>query len=69
MLTFNNINVSNSNHKLFIYIFILIKLIKDDSEKEKIIDELKLLFNKYPNIDIDKIGFVYNWEDILNSIK
>lgn len=69
MLTLNNINVSNSNHKLFIYIFILIKLIKDDSEKEKIIDELKLLFNKYPNIDIDKIGFVYNWEDILNSIK
>lgn len=69
MLTFNNINVSNSNHKLFIYIFTLIKLIKDDSEKEKIIDELKLLFNKYPNIDIDKIGFVYNWEDILNSIK
>lgn len=69
MLTFNNINVSNSNHKLFIYIFILIKLIKDDSEKEKIIDELKLLFNKYPNIDIDKIGFVYNWKDILNSIK
>lgn len=47
----------------------MIKLIKDDSEKEKIIDELKLLFNKYPNIDIDKIGFVYNWEDILNSIK
>ncbi len=33
MLLTNNINVSNSNHKLFIYIFVMIKLIKDDKKK------------------------------------
>lgn len=69
MLLANNVTVSNSNHKLFIYIFIMIKLIKDDNQKYIIINELKTLFNKYPNIDIEKIGFVNNWENILNSIK
>lgn len=69
MLLTSNINVNNSNHKLFIYIFIIIKFIKDDNVKEKIINNFKLLFSDYPNIDIEKIGFVNNWESILNSIK
>lgn len=69
ILLTNRINVSNSNHKLFIYIFVMLKLIKDDTLKEKMINELKLLFSKYSNVDIDKIGFVNNWESILNSIK
>ena len=47
----------------------MLKLIKDDTLKENMINELKLLFSKYSNVDIDKIGFVNNWESILNSIK
>ncbi len=47
----------------------MIKLIKDDNQKYIIINELKTLFNKYSNIDIEKIGFVNNWKNILNSIK
>ena len=69
MLMANNINVSNSNHKLFIYIFIMIKLIKNNNQKDMMISELKTLFNRYSNINIEKIGFVNNWENILNSIK
>lgn len=69
MLTQNNINVSNSNHKLFIYVFIMIKLIKNSSQKNKIINDLDLLFNKYSSVDLTKIGFEKNWKNILNSIK
>ena len=69
MLVTNNINVSNSNHKLFIYIFIMMKLIRNNNQKDMMISELKKLFSKYSNVDIDKIGFINNWESILNSIK
>ncbi len=69
MLVANNINVSNSNHKLFIYIFIIIKLIKNNNQRDMMISELKALFNRYSNIEIEKIGFVDNWENVLNSIK
>jgi abortive infection bacteriophage resistance protein len=69
ILMSNNITVSNSNHKLFIYIFIMVKLIKDSSQINMLISELKALFNRYSNIEIEKIGFVNNWENILNSIK
>ena len=69
ILMSNNITVSNSNHKLFIYIFIMVKLIKDSSQINMLMSELKALFNRYSNIEIEKIGFVNNWENILNSIK
>ena len=64
-----NITTTNSNHKLFIYIFIMIKLIKNNDQKCTMINELKSLFKRFPDIDIKKIGFVKNWEYILNSIK
>ena len=69
ILMANNITVSNSNHKLFIYVFIMIKLIKNSSQKNKIINDLDLLFNKYSSVDLTQIGFKKNWKNILNSIK
>lgn len=69
ILMANNITVSNSNHKLFIYIFIMVKLLKNSTQINMLMSELKALFNRYSNIEIEKIGFVSNWENILNSIK
>lgn len=50
LLSKYNITVINSNHKLFIYIFIMIKLIKSNDQKCTMINELKLLFNKFPSM-------------------
>ena len=47
----------------------MVKLIKNSSQINMLMSELKALFNRYSNIEIEKIGFVNNWENILNSIK
>lgn len=65
----NGFDWSKNNNKLFICIFIMVKLMKSTNKKEELIADLNKLFNEYPNVDIRRIGFVKNWEIILNSIK
>ena len=57
---FKNIN----NKKLF-FVFTMIEylLTKIDSEEFSFKYELKQLLKKYPQIDIQKMGFIENWED------
>ncbi|MDD4077598.1 MAG: Abi family protein [Bacilli bacterium] len=64
-LNLYRINTIGSVHKIFIFIFIMLKYL-DKSQKRSFINKLEKLIDRYKECIILKdLGFVENWKDIL----
>ena len=57
-----------SNSKIFCVFLIFKKLIIIPGEWEKVENNLLQLLKEYDDIDIKRMGFPVDWEDLINSI-
>lgn len=61
----NGLNQNNMRKKVFTYIFITNKLIKDQLVWSNFINRLETIINKYPFVKLSNLGFPPNWRDLL----
>lgn len=62
----DNLEINAVNKQLFSYIFVLFKLIEDQSVKHNFIKRLEDLQAKYPFTKMEYFGFPGNWYEYLN---
>ncbi|MGL4847795.1 MAG: Abi family protein [Clostridium sp.] len=61
------IDLNETSKRVFGYIYIIFKLIKDDEIKNDFIDRFSELINKYSFVKIEHYGFNKEWKEILNN--
>ena len=54
------------NNRIFVYIFILKKLIKDREVWMNFLIILQKIIKKYQFVKLSNLGFPSNWEDLLS---
>lgn len=56
------------NNSLFAYALVLVKRLPDETMKKSLISDLSIVIEKYEyDIDLSKIGFPTNYEELLNN--
>lgn len=64
---FQSKDINKSVKYVFVYIFIMFKLIENDQIKLAYVDKLSNLINQYPSMKLKHYGFPENWNDILSK--
>lgn len=67
MLSKEDINKGIMNDSIFVLIYLIGKISKDDKEWIQFINQLRSLFNEHKNVDINKIGFPVDWDQVLSQ--